>query len=146
MSSAKSRRVTIRYLACGGLHRFTANSPYFEKEESDLKGTERAEFSAALQEYLNVVSCDVLFHDKLTECFETVAQSDLLVAWLTKYADAQKEKVNWRAECVPLLQFLRQLDFSRPAIELFDCDQKLDFLLFIREWFNEGYAYGQAHG
>jgi len=138
MSDAKSKNVRIRYLACGGLHRFTANSPYFEKEKSDLNGTGSAEFREKLRRYLDVVSNDVLFRDRLGECFEHKAQRDFLIKWLTENAAPQKEQVNWDAECRLHLQFICDLDFSQPVMKLFDSDRKLDFLLFVREWFNEG--------
>jgi hypothetical protein len=52
MANARARNVRIRYLACGELHRFTANSPYFNKVKSDLTAREKAEFSERLQSYL----------------------------------------------------------------------------------------------
>lgn len=138
MSDANSRNVKIQYVACGRLHRFTANSPYFDKKISDLTLNEEVDFGKKLQCFCDLVGGDEPFLDKLKSCLVNEAQMNLLVEWLTYNTDEQKERINWRTECTSLLQLFSDQNVTSLAPALHDSEQKLDLLLFIREWFNEG--------
>ncbi len=138
MSDANSRNVKIQYVACGRLHRFTANSPYFDRKISDLTAKEKADFSEKLRCFLDLARSDEPFLDRLKSCLVNGAQMNLLVEWLTDNTDVQKDQVSWRTECMSLLKLFIDLNVSQLAEALLDSEPKLDLLLFVREWFNEG--------
>jgi hypothetical protein len=137
MATARAKNVTIQYLACGPLHRFTANSPLFDKEKSDLTETEKSLLAEKLQSFLKIVHKDIPFRNEVKKCLVDDNLRGLLVDWLKVFSGPQPDNFDWSKECIGLLQFIDDLDPTKSAKELSDSGRKLDFLLFIREWFNE---------
>jgi hypothetical protein len=137
IATASSRNVKIRYVVCGRLHRFTANSPYFGKKISKLATKEKNEFLQKLRHFFDLVRSDEPFLDKLRSCSESSAQLNLLVRWLTDNTDATAGTTDWHDRCNKFLQLFCGSGHTPPSAEPFESEQMLDLLLFVREWFNE---------
>jgi len=100
---------------------------------------ERTKFFDELKLYLNLAHEDKQFRNKLAECLDDQrAERDLLIKWLKDFTDP-KEGVNWQTECPPLLLYVDGLNSSQPPEGLLNCKRGFDFLLFVHEWFNEGW-------
>jgi hypothetical protein len=133
--TAHSKGVKIRYVACGRLHRFTANSPYFGKEISGLSPSEQSDFAERLRHFLDLVGKDQSFLGKLRECADDHVHLDLLVKWLKDNTSPQPTEIDWATECKNLIQIF--LAEAPPTAARFESERMLDLLLFVREWFNE---------